>query len=129
MTLRYEGTFYSKISYTFPKNFFFQTEKIFLGLFERMNPLALPKAFYTCCLDILRFILLIKDNSIFVNHWQWYWIRHYVFDWFISVIIIRVFWLFYCHEISIYTHEKVRTLYFTWVFHKAILFFMLANIS
>ena len=70
MTLRYKGTFYSKISYTFPKNFFFQTEKIFLGLFERMNHLALRKAFYSYCLEILRFILLIKDNSIFVNHWQ-----------------------------------------------------------
>ena len=52
-------------------------------------------------LDQFRHILLI--NSIFVNHLQWYWIRHYVFDWFISLIIIKVFFLFHCHWISAYT--------------------------
>ena len=44
---------------------------------------------------MFRHILLIKDNSIFVNHLQWYWIRHYVFDWFISLIIVKVFCLFF----------------------------------
>ena len=38
-----------------------------------------------------RHILLIKHNSIFADHLQWYWIRHYVFDWFLSLIIIRSF--------------------------------------
>ena len=43
---------------------------------------------------MFRHILLIKDNSIFVNHLQWYWIRHYVFDWFMCLIIIKVFCFF-----------------------------------
>ena len=38
---------------------------------------------------MFRHILLIKNNSIFVNHFQWYWIRH-VFYWFISLIILKV---------------------------------------
>ena len=42
-------------------------------------------------------ILLIKGNSVFINHLQWYWIRHYVFDWFIRLIIIKV------HETSAYS--------------------------
>ena len=43
---------------------------------------------------MFRHILLIKDNSIFVNQLPWYWIRHYVFDWLISLIITKVFWVF-----------------------------------
>ena len=34
---------------------------------------------------------------------QWYWIRYYVFDWFISLIIIKVFCLLYCHRVSAYS--------------------------
>ena len=37
-------------------------------------------------------VLLIKDNSIFINHLQWYWTRHYIF--FIRLIIIKVFYFF-----------------------------------
>ena len=48
---------------------------------------------------LFRHTLLIKGNSIFVNHidieyWMyWYWIKHYVFDLFISLIIMKVFFL------------------------------------
>ena len=66
-------------------------------------------------------ILLIKDNSIFVNHLRWYWIRHYVFDWFISLMIVKVFCLFsllsqdFCYSgficftrLSFISHKKTR---------------------
>ena len=44
---------------------------------------------------MFRHILWIKDTSIFVNHLQWYWLRHYIFNWFISLIIIKVFCLLF----------------------------------
>ena len=44
---------------------------------------------------MFRHILLIKNNRIFVNHLQWCWIRHHVFDWFISLINVKVFCLFF----------------------------------
>ena len=43
---------------------------------------------------LFRHILLIKDNSVFLNHLQWYWIRHFAFDWFKRLIIIKVFCFF-----------------------------------
>ena len=49
---------------------------------------------------MFRHILFIKDNSIFMNHLQWFWKIHHVFDWFIRLIILKVFLL--CHGISAY---------------------------
>ena len=55
---------------------------------------------------MFRYILLIKDNSVFINHLQWYWIRHYVFDWFIRLILIIVV-CFLCHGISSVLHHFI----------------------
>ena len=65
---------------------------------------------------MFRHILLIKDNSIFVNHLLSYWIRHYVFDWFMSLIMVKVFCLFYCHAISAYSGFICSTCFF---FHQS----------
>ena len=51
---------------------------------------------------LFRHILLIKDNSVFLNHLQWYWIRHFAFDWFKRLIIIKVF-CFLCQVTSVYS--------------------------
>ena len=45
---------------------------------------------------LYRHIFSIKDSYVFINHLQWYWIKNYVFDWFIRLIIIKVF-CFLCH--------------------------------
>ena len=51
---------------------------------------------------MFKYSLLIKDK-VFINYLQSYWIRHYVFDWFIRLISIKVFY-FLCHRISAYSH-------------------------
>ena len=50
----------------------------------------------------LMHILLIKDNCVFINHLQWYWIRSQVFDWFLRLIFIKVF-CFLCYRNSAYS--------------------------
>ena len=86
------------------------------NIFIYWTVLCLPNCTNRNKTTMFRHILLIKDNSIFVNHLLSYWIRHYVFDWFISLIIIKVFCLFYCHAISAYSGFICSTCFF---FHQS----------
>ena len=38
-----------------------------------------------------RHIFLIKENSLSIDHFQWFWLRLYIFDCFIRLIILKVF--------------------------------------
>ena len=65
---------------------------------------------------LFRHILLIKDNCVFINPLQWHWMRHYVFDWFIRLIIIKVFCLI-CHWNSGYS-SFIGSVHLFFISHK-----------